>query len=259
MPSRRVQQQYAPATKSHTSCDIQPTNNLLNNSASHYHPFANRRKMYINIFIYFLTFSHIFHLLSALYVFVTATGIPSAIRQKWWKILWIQCGRPLKFRSGLCAMETMTGRGHTGTSHRDIISSYISVIEFNRISFSSCMLVMSFSKPWQSDNRYYHNNNNDIAEQCCFNIIAVHNSISVKNATVANHDIGHDIWQTQIGFTDTLQITRHPHEWNPNHFWTNLCSPESCKYSWTQRPTWNFFPPALNRSIIILAETKVVV
>lgn len=47
---------------------------------------------------------------SSVNTLVWPTGIPSATKQRWWRIRWTLCGRPLKFLSGRCAMETMTGK-----------------------------------------------------------------------------------------------------------------------------------------------------
>lgn len=52
---------------------------------------------------------------------VCLTGLPSATKQKWWRILWTQCGRLLRFLSGRCVTETMTGTDNVYTaksSHR---------------------------------------------------------------------------------------------------------------------------------------------
>ncbi len=59
-------------------------------------------------------------LVSRVNFFVCLAGIPSATKQKWWKILWTRCGRLLKFLSGRCVMETMTGTGDVGISQTNM-------------------------------------------------------------------------------------------------------------------------------------------
>ena len=61
-------------------------------------PFSISPSLHLNLFF-----------LSSL-VFPSSAGLPSATRQRWWRIRWTQCGRPLRSPFGLFAMAIMTGK-----------------------------------------------------------------------------------------------------------------------------------------------------